>query len=65
MPAAECFRVVFGAGDREPGVWDGRVGLSSGSVISIQGWRFAGNDSSDYKATWKASTRYGVPAGAA
>ncbi|MDP3001413.1 MAG: hypothetical protein Q8N47_28270 [Bryobacterales bacterium] len=65
MPAAECFRLVFGAGDREPGVWDGRVGLSSGSVISIQGWRFAGNDSSDYKATWKASTRYGPAAAAA
>jgi hypothetical protein len=58
MPDTTTFRVLLGVGDLEPTVWDGSVKLSSGQVSSIQGWRFAQQDSSDYKSTWKASTRH-------
>ena len=57
MPETVTFRVLLGIGDTEPTVWDGSVKLSGGSVTAIQGWRFADRDSSDYKSSWKASTR--------
>ena len=65
MPDATTFRVLLGVGDTEPTEWDGSVTLSGGNVTSIQGWRFADRDSSDYKSSWKASTRRAVVAGAA
>src|ERR1700730_9034611 len=65
MPDTTTFRVLLGVGDLEPTVWDGSVKLSGGQVSSIQGWRFAQQDSSDYKSTWKASTRHVGPQGRA
>src|SRR5262249_59106950 len=61
---AVTFRVLLGVGDSEPTVWDGSVKVSGGNVVSIQGWRFAGADSSD-KNGWKASTRRLGPQNAA
>ena len=61
MPPVSSFRILFGVGDTEPAVWDGSIKLSSGAVRSIQGWRFAVDDSSDYKSSWKVSTRSGAP----
>src|SRR5262249_42622051 len=57
MPEATTFRILLGIGDTEPTDWDGSVKLSGGAVTGIQGWRFADRDSSDYKSSWKASTR--------
>src|SRR5260221_12977350 len=57
MPDATTFRVLLGLGDTEPTEWDGSVKLSGGAVTGIQGWRFRDTDSSDYKSSWKASTR--------
>jgi hypothetical protein len=65
MPETATFRVLLGLGDREPANWDGSVKVSGGQVVSIQGWRFAQSDSSDYKSTWKASTRHLAPQNAA
>ena len=65
MPDAVSFRVLLGVGDTEPTVWDGSVKLSGGQVTAIQGWRFAQRDSSDYKSSWKASTRRLAPQNAA
>jgi len=61
MPQANAFRILLGVGDKEPSVWDGKISLSGGRIISIQGWRFAGSDSSDYQSSWRASTRRGLP----
>src|SRR5882724_5143085 len=57
MPETTTFRVLLGVGDTDPTGWDGSVKVSGGQVTGIQGWRFADTDSSDYKSSWKASTR--------
>ena len=41
MPPLTSFRILLGVGDTQPTVWDGSIKLSSGTVRSIQGWRFA------------------------
>src|SRR5262249_18756420 len=61
MPSAVTFRVLLGLDDKQPAKWDGKVEVSGGEVVSIQGWRFADTDSTDYKSTWKASTHPGPP----
>ncbi len=58
-PQSVTFRILFGIADTDPTVWDGKVSVSAGTVLSIQGWRFSGDDSSDYQSSWKASTRPG------
>src|SRR5580693_5853573 len=65
MPETTTFRVMLGVGDREPTDWDGSVKVSGGQVVSIQGWRFVQNDSTDYKSTWKLATRRLLPQNAA
>jgi hypothetical protein len=65
MPDTITFRVLLGVGDTAPTNWDGSVKVTGGEVASIQGWRFLQNDSSDYKSSWKASTRHLPPANAA
>ncbi|MBK5290268.1 MAG: hypothetical protein JJE04_01055, partial [Acidobacteriia bacterium] len=57
MQASVSFRVLLGITDSEPTPWDGSVTVNGGQVRSIQGWRFAGGDSTDYRASWKLSTR--------
>ena len=52
-------------GDKEPTVWDGKISLAGGRILSIQGWRFAATDASDYSSSWKASSRRGLPAAGA
>ncbi len=59
VPQSVTFRVLFGLADTDPTVWEGKVAISAGTVLSIQGWRFSGEDSSDYQSTWKVSTRQG------
>jgi hypothetical protein len=58
MPQGVVFRVLFGLTDKEPAVWDGKVAVSAGKVLSVRGWRFGGKDSTDGTGSWKASTRY-------
>jgi hypothetical protein len=61
MKGGVSFRILFGLADKEPTAWDGSVKVSGGTVRSITGWRFAGDDVSDYKATWKLATRRNRP----
>lgn len=65
MPDTTTFRILLGVGDKTPTNWDGSVKVTGGDVASIQGWRFAQSDSSDYKSSWKASTRHLPPPNAA
>ncbi len=62
MPQATAFRILLGVGDRQPTAWDGSVTAMPGKVASIQGWRFAAQDSTDSHSSWKASTRRSIPA---
>src|SRR5260370_18641414 len=64
MPETTTFRVLLGVGDTVSTNWDGSVKLTGGKVTGIQGWRFAENDSSDDKSSWKVSTRGGGAIGA-
>src|SRR6266404_3299067 len=64
MPETTTFRVLLGVGDTVSTNWDGSVKLTGGKVVGIQGWRFAQNDSSDDKSSWKVSTRGGGAIGA-
>jgi hypothetical protein len=56
MPQAAAFRILLGVGDREPAVWDGEVTVTPGSIQRLQGWRFRGDDATDSKTSWKASS---------
>jgi len=60
MPGGGSFRILFGVGDERPTVWDGTVVASGGKIQRIQGWQFAGTDSTDGVSSWKASTRASV-----
>jgi hypothetical protein len=59
IPMAEetAFRILFGLGDTEAAQWDGGVRLNGGKITSIKGWRFSGDDTTDYASTWKLETR--------
>jgi len=61
MKGGVSFRILFGLADKEPTPWDGSVKVSGGTIRSITGWRFFGDDVTDYKATWKLSTRRSRP----
>jgi hypothetical protein len=58
------FRILFGIGDTEPTAWDGSVKANSARVMRIEGWRFVDGDSTDERASWKASTHTGPPGAA-
>jgi len=64
MPQVVSFRILLGIGDNDPTEWDGKVKLSEGTVKSIQGWRFAENDSTDYTSAWTVSTHAAAPSAA-
>jgi hypothetical protein len=62
MKGMTSFRILFGLADQEPTAWDGSVKVSGGTIHSITGWRFFGDDLTDYQSTWKLSTRRNRPA---
>jgi len=57
MKGGDSFRILFGLADTEPTAWDGSVKLSGGTVRSVTGWRFLGDDVTDYRSSWKLQTR--------
>jgi len=59
MPSVVTFRVLMGVGDTQPLVWNGGVAVAGAEIDSIRGWRFQGNDSTDYKSNWRLATRRG------
>src|SRR6185437_656578 len=61
LKGATSFRILFGMADREPTSWDGSVKVSGGTVNSITGWRFFDTDVTDYRSSWKLSTRRNRP----
>ena len=59
--AVTAFRIILGIGDREPTVWDGKIQLTGGKVLEVDGWRFAESDEVLGTSGWKLSTRRGPP----
>ena len=47
----------FGWRDKEPRVFDGKISLSAGEVVRIEGWRFDRNDKVTGPNQWRMSTR--------
>ncbi len=43
-PPRHAFRVLFGVGDTAEQKWDGRVALSGGKLVRLDGWRFWQSD---------------------
>src|SRR5580765_8401139 len=56
MARGDAFRILLGVGESEPAAWDGSIGVSSGRIAQIRGFRFTGKDSTDGSMSWKAST---------
>jgi hypothetical protein len=48
-------RVLLGTNDKESTVWDGSVRTQGGSIVSMEPWRFEGQDAIS-GTTWKMST---------
>ena len=44
VPPQVTFRILLGIGDTNPANWDGKIAVTGGEIVSIQGWRFAGSD---------------------
>jgi hypothetical protein len=63
MPEARCFLIVFGAGDKQPSAWGGSITATGAQILALEGWRFGPRDSTDGRATWKITTRYGPRSG--
>src|SRR6516164_6053594 len=57
MPGGASFRILLGMTDTQPAVWDGKIAVRGDAITSIEGWRFAGTDSTDSVSTWKCATR--------
>ncbi len=53
-----AFRITFGLTDAQPTRWDGSIEVSSGKLLSLEGWRFYKDDQvqPDGKS-WKCGTR--------
>ncbi|MBI4875532.1 MAG: hypothetical protein HY822_12935, partial [Acidobacteria bacterium] len=49
--------VLFGAGDREPAAWDGRLAVTSGEVFEVSGYRFEPPDRVLPEGGWRARTK--------
>lgn len=56
-PSAESFLVILGIGDKADTSWDGSITATGATILSLQGWRFAGTDSISGTTGWKMNTR--------
>jgi len=48
---------------RKRAAWDGSITATGAQILALEGWRFAKQDSTDGRATWKITTRYGPGSG--
>src|SRR5579862_2414148 len=53
---AIAFRIVFGAGDKEPAQWNGSLQIAGGLIALMEGWRFGPGDQIAANGSWKLST---------
>ncbi len=53
-PAVTTIRLVLGAGDVDPEMWDGRVSIDRGEVLGVEGSRFREGDLVTGRDSWKA-----------
>lgn len=54
--AAVGVRVLLGLSDSESQLWDGSVSVEGASLVSLEPWRFDGEDKFTGTASWQAST---------
>src|SRR5579871_5713832 len=55
--AAVGVRVALGLTDQNPTRWDGSAVAHGARIVSIEGWRFDGDDALASGDSWKISTR--------
>jgi hypothetical protein len=54
---SQSYLVMLGVGDTAGTIWDGSITATGATILSLQGWRFGGNDSISGTASWKLATR--------
>ncbi len=55
--ASDAVLIRFGFTDRQPADWDGSLSVSSGRIVSLEGWRFEDTDAVTGESAWIARTR--------
>ncbi len=55
-PDAVAVRLLLGIGDEEPRPWNGRVTLSEGEILRVEGYRFREGDAITGPDAWKAQS---------
>ena len=56
-PPTQSYLVILGIGDRADTSWDGSITATGTTILSLQGWRFAGTDAISGTTSWKINTR--------
>ncbi len=54
------FRISLGVADQEPRDWSGQIAISSGRLLRLEGWQFAGEDQVTGQA-WQAMSKKPAP----
>jgi len=59
-PAGQQFRIIFGLKDSQPKKWDGKVSVTGGEILSLEGWRSDAADRSSADGSFTFSTKIGL-----
>jgi hypothetical protein len=54
-PNAQSFLLILGIGEKADTNWDGSITATGGTILSLNGWRFAGTDSITGTSSWKVT----------
>jgi hypothetical protein len=57
------FRILLGVQDTQPTDWSGQVAVRGGTVASLTGWRFEGQDAVQATTSWQCRTRENIAPG--
>src|SRR5258708_34967236 len=54
---SQSYLVILGVGDTAGTTWDGSIAATGATILSLEPWRFGGNDSISGTTSWKLATR--------
>ncbi len=60
VPSGQQFRIVFGLQDSQPRRWDGKISVTGGEILSVDGWRSDPSDHSSADGSFAFSTKIGL-----
>src|SRR5689334_14673663 len=59
-PTGQQFRIIFGLKDSQPKSWDGKISVTGGEILSLEGWRSDPADRSSADGSFAFSTKIGL-----